>query len=497
MLFNSYEFIFCFLPLAFACFYGLGRYGSRKLAIAFLSGASLFFYGWWNPAYLWVLVSSILFNYAVGGVLSGKRVLLYSIPKKAMVVAGISCNLLLLGYFKYANFALTSINFALESDLFIGTIILPLGISFFTFQQITFLIDSYKGETNEYNFLQYCLFVTFFPQLIAGPIVHHKEMLPQFNTVTISRLNLGNLSVGVSIFTIGLLKKTVLADSIAVYATPVFSSAENGVSLGFFTAWGGTLAYTLQIYFDFSGYSDMAIGLGWMFGILLPLNFNSPYKANNIIEFWKRWHITLSRFLKDYLYIPLGGNRKGQARRYFNLMATMLLGGLWHGAGYTFVIWGALHGLYLAINHGFRSIRLALGHDLTKSNVWGRGVARLTTFVAVSVAWIFFKASSLEGAQNVMHGVIGLNGFVLPEVYDYHFLFFLCLLLAISWVMPNTQEFMQNYNPSLEFTKVRSHNPLDDLQWKPGTVYGILLSIALVVSLIMLSKNSEFLYFQF
>lgn len=316
--------------------------------------SSLFFYGWWNPAYLSLILFSMLFNYAFGTILSnGEK------PKirKYLLWVGVTTNLGFLGYFKYANFFVDQLNWAANSNFHLEKIILPLAISFFTFQQIAFLVDSYRHETKEFNFLQYCLFVTFFPQLIAGPIVHHKEMMPQFASNQVYKVNYKSLAIGLIIFTIGLFKKVILADGVAIYATPIFAEAEAEIAITLFSAWGGALAYTLQLYFDFSGYSDMAIGIAFMFGIKLPINFNSPYKSQSIIEFWRRWHITLSRFLRDYLYITLGGSKKGNVRRYVNLFITMLLGGIWHGAGWTFIIWGMLHGTYLMINHAWRKVR--------------------------------------------------------------------------------------------------------------------------------------------
>jgi D-alanyl-lipoteichoic acid acyltransferase DltB (MBOAT superfamily) len=298
MLFNSYIFIFLFLPVTLFGFFYIGVRGNYYFALAWLVGTSLFFYGWWNPAYIFLIVSSVIFNYFLGSLLNNPLLK----TRKIILIFGIFINLFLLGYFKYYNFFILNINNIFSSSLPIETIILPLAISFFTFQQITYLVDAYKGRTSEYDFLHYCLFVTFFPQLIAGPIVHHKEMLPQFTKKIINQLNYENLAVGLTIFVFGLFKKVVIADGIAGYATPVFSAAEAGITLTFFDAWGGALAYTFQLYFDFSGYSDMAIGLARMFGIRLPLNFNSPYKANNIIEFWRRWHMTLSRFLREYLF---------------------------------------------------------------------------------------------------------------------------------------------------------------------------------------------------
>ncbi|MGB5717793.1 MAG: MBOAT family protein, partial [Gammaproteobacteria bacterium] len=412
MLFNSYIFIFGFLPIVLAGFFAIGARGHHRVAIAWLVGASLFFYGWWNPAYLGLILGSILFNYAAGVALGGHE---QGFSRKWLLALGVAGNLGLLGYFKYANFFVDNISLLSGADYHLGKIVLPLAISFFTFQQIAYLVDAYKGETREYNFLHYCLFVTFFPQLIAGPIVHHREMLPQFARDRIYRLNYGHLAIGISIFTLGLFKKVVLADGVAVYVAPVFDAAEAGIALNMYEAWQGAMAYTFQLYFDFSGYSDMAIGLARMFGIRLPLNFNSPYKAGNIIEFWRCWHMTLSRFLRDYLYIPLGGNRKGTTRRHVNLMITMILGGLWHGAGWNFIIWGALHGFYLVINHAWHGVLRAFGGGAHTTNFISRGLARLLTFTVVVVAWVFFRAESLPGAMHLLSAMAGGNGLSLPE----------------------------------------------------------------------------------
>lgn len=389
MLFNSYEFIFVFLPLTLFVFFQISRTGYHQLAIAVLIVASLFFYAWWQVSCLVLLLVSIFFNYLLGIALSrhDKKIFL---SKQGLLTFGIVVNLGLLGYFKYANFLVFTTNNLLSTSFSLQPIVLPLAISFFTFNQIAFLVDAYRGEAKEYDFFKFSLFITFFPHLIAGPIVHHKEMIPQFDEKSVYQFKPENLAVGITIFFIGLFKKVVFADSIAVYATSVFDAAQT-VHLTCFEAWSGALAYSLQLYFDFSGYSDMAIGAAWMFGIKFPLNFDSPYKAVNIIDFWRRWHITLSRFLRDYLYVPLGGNRKGKLRRYLNLMITMLLGGLWHGAGWTYVVWGGLHGIYLVVNHQWHSFRQELGHDLSKSHWWSRGLGCLITFLAVIVAWVFLE----------------------------------------------------------------------------------------------------------
>jgi alginate O-acetyltransferase complex protein AlgI len=444
------------------------------------------------------------------------------------MLAGVALNLTSIGIFKYAGFFANSVA-QLSVDL--SYIVLPLGISFFTFQQIAYLVDAYRGEVRGDGFVNYALFVAFFPQLIAGPIVHHSEVLPQFARRETYRPNLDNLSLGISIFVIGLAKKVVLADGIAVYSTPVFAAAQGGADPTLFEAWSGALAYTFQLYFDFSGYSDMAVGLGLMFNIRLPINFDSPYKAVNVVDFWRRWHITLSRFLRDYLYIPLGGSRRGPERRHVNLMLTMLLGGLWHGAGWTFVIWGGLHGVYLVINHLWHGVRRRLGHDLQQSTWLGRVTARTVTFLAVVVAWVFFRAESFDAAGRVLAGMAGANGVWLPASYFQlfgplaplletlgwrfetvdGFLFggiaqtsFLLALGMIAFLLPNTQQWVGYVAPGQEPRPVGEPTLFERLaavlpRWRPTLVQGSVLGVMLCYCLLSIFAEtpSEFLYFQF
>jgi len=496
MLFNSPEFIFLFLPVTLIGFFLVARWKGGLFAIAWLVFASLFFYGYWNPKYLILILSSVGINYFLGVKLGGS----WERPfrKKALLIFGIALNLAAIGYFKYANFFVENINAIGGTNFQLGQIVLPLAISFFTFQQIAYLVDAYKGEVAPTNFFHYCLFVTFFPQLIAGPIVHYQEILPQFKRPEIYRIKSDNLSVGITMFSIGLFKKVVLADGIAAYGNPVFAAAEQGEQLSLLVAWMGAFAYTFQLYFDFSGYADMAIGIARMFGIQLPLNFYSPYKSVNIIDFWRRWHMTLSRFLRDYLYIPLGGSRHGNVRRYLNLTITMLLGGLWHGAGWTFVIWGGLHGVYLTVNHGWHNFRRSLGHDLKKSTWWGSGMARLVTFVAVVLAWVFFRAGSLDGAIAMSGSMLGFNGFSLSED---GFIFpkkFFAMLFIIVWFLPNTQELLRDYNPALETYKIDSDRHfLKQLRWRPAYGWALFTAALNLLCLTRLSQVSEFLYFQF
>jgi len=528
MLFNSYEFLFLYFPVTFAAFFAIGRY-SRSLAALWLFAASLFFYGWWNPAYVSLLIGSILFNFAMGSAIS-REYHRGRLPwAKGLLIAAVSGDLFLLAYYKYANFFLTNANQLLGTGWHLEAVILPLGISFFTFTQIAFLVDAYRGEVKERNFIHYGLFVTYFPHLIAGPVLHHKEMMPQFAQAQTYRLHWENVSVGLTIFIIGLFKKTVLADGVAQYSTPVFDAASVGQTLTFFEAWGGALAYTFQLYFDFSGYSDMAIGLSRMFGVKLPLNFHSPYKATNIIEFWRRWHMTLSRFLRDYLYFALGGNRKGTARRYINLMVTMLLGGLWHGAGWTFLAWGGLHGLYLCINHAWMHLANRLWPKPLLPKRLGKLLAWSTTFMAVVVGWVFFRAASFDAALEILHGMAGLNGMAIPNAIAVRlgstwlmmtdlgftsylggggqFIFtwlWIGLLFTVVVAMPNTQQIMSRFEPVMKMHYADERNEIrlmsrvhSTLSWGPGTGWAVATGVIAALGVFAMSRISEFLYFQF
>jgi alginate O-acetyltransferase complex protein AlgI len=487
--------------------------------------ASLFFYGWWNPNYLSLIVVLTLFNFGIGQALLGR-------PWRPLLVFGIGVNLAVIAFYKYAGFLAYNVEALTDVQIGLGHIVLPLGISFFIFQKIAYLADAHGGRVHSRGFTSYALFVTFFPQLIAGPIVHHSEVIPQFEKASTYRLDLNNLALGLTVFSVGLFKKVVLADGIATYATPVFAAAQGGYDPTLFEAWGGALAYTFQLYFDFSGYSDMAVGLGLMFNIRLPINFASPYKAVNIVDFWRRWHITLSRFLRDYLYIPLGGSRRGPKSRYVNLMLTMLLGGLWHGAGWTFVIWGGLHGVYLVVNHLWHGIRRRLGHDLQRSTWLGRLTARTLTFLAVVVAWVFFRAESFDAAGRVLAGMAGANGVWLPPSYFQllgplaplleaqgwrfetvaeGFLFggirqtsFLLTLGIIVFLLPNTQEWVGYVAPNDRpepageltlFGRLAAALP----HWRPTLVQGSVLGVILGYCLLSIFAEtpSEFLYFQF
>jgi len=502
----------------------LGSRDKHKPALTWLVLSSLFFYGWWNPAYLILIIFSIIINYGLGTILGNGNNLFI---RKLTLWLGVLTNLGFLGYYKYSNFFIEQINLATELNYNFEYVILPLAISFFTFQQIAFLVDSYRHETKEYDFLQYCLFVTFFPQLIAGPIVHHKEMLPQFLLGERFKVNAKNIAIGLSIFSIGLFKKTVIADGIAPYSNLIFDSALSGDPITFLVAWGGALAYTIQLYFDFSGYSDMAIGLARMFGIILPLNFYSPYKALNISEFWRRWHITLSNFLRDYVYIALGGNRKGSLARYKNLFITMFLGGLWHGAGWNFAIWGALHGFYLMTNLAWinytKSWSIPIPEFLKKLTAWG------LTFIAVVIGWVFFRATSFDAAITILQGMIGMNGVSIPngilvrlpflqEIFvtlgftahlggGASFMYtwiWIIVIFPLVLILPTTQDLFYKVSGSLNKKHYENsatfwpfHSKFNFIYWQENKFWAVLISFALVSGLLTLSQVSEFLYFQF
>ena len=496
MLFNSYSFLLIFLPICLLGYWWLRGGENARASIVWLVGCSLLFYAWWNPIYLTLLLGSIAFNYGCSLALGKSQNRTIS---KCILGVGIVMNLCVLGYFKYALLAVDSWNWLSGGEHDIGTILLPIGISFFTFQQIAFLFDSFKERTKAPRLVDYCLFVAFFPQLIAGPIVHHKQMMPQFSKTGTGGLRLNHLTIGVSIFAIGLFKKVMIADEMAMHASPIFDAANSGVAPTFLESWIAALSYTMQLYFDFSGYSDMAIGLGRMFGIKLPVNFDSPYKSLSIVDFWRRWHITLSVFLKDYLYIPLGGNKYGSLNRYRNLMITMLLGGLWHGAAWTFLVWGGLHGLYLMINHAFRHsvaktrLESAIGPTAFCVFCW------TTTFLAVVFAWVLFRAESWGAANLMIQSMVGLNGFEFASsVSRLHAMIWLPTLLAFVVVLPNTQELMSRFRPAFGIRHgYRNDRFLSWMRWRPNISSAVVVGTLLLVSVMNLSRISEFVYYQF
>jgi D-alanyl-lipoteichoic acid acyltransferase DltB (MBOAT superfamily) len=396
VLFNSYDYLFYFLPLALAGYFLLRRHAAW--AVGWLTAASLAFYSWWNVAHLPVILGSIAFNYAIG-----RRLLRR--PSRPLLAVGVAANLLLLGVYKYTDFVLANVNAATGAALPLPHLLLPLGISFFTFTQIAYLVDVAQGRAREPSVINYALFVSFFPHLLAGPILHHSEMMPQFASATNKDPRATHLALGTYLIALGLAKKVFIADNLAPLADAVFA---HPAGLSAIEAWSGALAYTFQIYFDFSGYTDMALGAAWLFNIRLPENFNSPYRATDLRDFWRRWHMTLSRFLREYLYIPLGGNRHGSARTAVNLMLTFLLGGLWHGAAWTFVVWGGLHGAGLVVHRAWQRTGLHLPVAL----------AWLLTFVCVVIAWVFFRAASLADALALIRAMLGGHGFAPAQAVD-------------------------------------------------------------------------------
>jgi alginate O-acetyltransferase complex protein AlgI len=511
MLFNSYAFVFGFLPVALCVFFLFGHF-NRLWAAAWLVLASIAFYGYWSPKYIPLLLGSVTFNFLAGRFISrnaGRSV------GKVMLVVAITINLLLLGFYKYCDFFLTVANDVAGVHLPLLRIVLPIGISFFTFTQIAFLVDAHRGLAREYSFIHYSLFATYFPHLIAGPILHHSEIIPQFASTSPYSVSARSLGIGLTVFSIGLAKKVLIADPCGDMVSPIFAAAHDGIQIRLVAAWVGVLAYTFQLYFDFSGYTDMAIGISKLFGVDLPINFYSPYKSTSIIQFWQRWHMTLSRFLRDYLYFPLGGNRKGKLRRYMNLMITMLLGGLWHGANYTFVIWGGLHGCYLMINHAWRSVV----RPPQRASFVGTLGAGTITFLAVVIAWVFFRAEDVSTAFNILSGMAGINGIAVHDSTGKFWQAFAHLfprytlvsggalqLLpslptrlemgslflgagVLSWAMPNTRQLAGRIESACETIGA------------PSTLYRYvfpsLSGLLLVFTLSQMQKASTFLYFQF
>jgi alginate O-acetyltransferase complex protein AlgI len=486
MLFNSYCFIFAFLPVTAIVFGILSHLGWRTASFAWLIACSMFFYAFWSPRFLALLLVSLTINYLIGTIWLGAR---GPRVRKAGLIVGLVFNLAVLAYFKYAGFLIGAFDSVLGKNWSLGPIILPLGISFFTFQKIAYLVDTYKGRGYSRNFLYYCLMVLFFPQLIAGPIVHPREVLPQFARRRVMGITAKNVAVGLTLFFLGLCKKVLIADSISPTANRVFGAAAAGAWPDMQTAWLGTLAYTLQIYFDFSGYTDMALGLARIFGFRLPVNFNSPYQAHSIIDFWHRWHMTLSRFLREYLYIPLGGNRRGKFRRYLNLMITMLLGGLWHGANWTFVAWGGLHGIYLVINHGFRT-----ANKNRSKRIWAVGL----TFVSVAVAWVLFRAPDFPTAGRMIAGLCGYHGMDLHQAWidRSRWIALLGLLAFVFWA-PNSQHVMSLARPALGVLPPAPDERRGRLLWRPDLFWAASIAIVAIVSILYLSRASEFIYYQF
>lgn len=509
MLFNSYIFIFIFLPVTLALFHFFRVRVNFRSAIFVLTAGSLFYYGWWSPRYLVLLGTLIILNYISAQAIIFSQKFSAGISR-GLLFMGIAGNLAVLCYYKYANFFVDNLNHAAGTNFILPAIVLPIGISFFTFQKIAFLVDIHQNKVKNIKFLDYALFVSFFPQLIAGPITHHSEIIPQFTRAHM-KVSLRSVQAGVVFFIIGLAKKVILADTAAKFAGPQFQAVAGGMRLDFLSAWSAALSYSAQLYFDFSAYSDMAIGISQFFGINLPLNFDSPYKSANIIEFWRRWHMTLSRFLRDYLYIPLGGNKKGKARRYINLFITMTLGGIWHGAGWTYAAWGMLHGVYLMINHSWRAAWETYAGN-TKEFFLLKKAGQIITFLSVVAGWVFFRSASLESAFVMLKSMAGGYGFSLPPSLGMiapHFsrstapvdsgiaLVTALAILSIAWLAPTTQQLTGYIGPESMSKIYELSSAKRNLRWLPSFGWALWLGVLLAVSLMMFSRISEFIYFQF
>jgi alginate O-acetyltransferase complex protein AlgI len=533
LLFNSYGFLFVFLPVALAGFFGAARFG-RPAAGLWLIACSFVFYGWWNPAFCFVLATSIAFNYAVSLLLARTE----SRPRlsNTILAAGIAVNLMALVYFKYLAWLIGLLDEAIAAQLAVPNIVLPLGISFFTFTQIGYLADCAAGTAGDRDPLNYVLFVTFFPHLIAGPILHNQDIMPQFAAPATYRWSATNIAVGSGIFVLGLLKKSVLADHAGIGVAEAFAHPD---SLSVLAAWQAALSYSLQLYFDFSGYSDMAIGIGRMFNITLPLNFNSPYKAASIIDYWQRWHMSLTRYLTQYVYTPfalllfrrrsargLPINRPAQqtVQGFCEMVAlpilvTMTLAGIWHGSGAQFLVFGLLHGAYLCVNRAWR-LRFGAPGSAT-SRRWKHVANVLLTYLCVLMASVFFRAPSVADALSMLGGMVGLHGTGLApivsmssEAVDTTPAAVLALfapasgsilqalaglewfgaMYLIVWAMPNTQQIFADLAPALDRVP-----PLVSgrLRFGFGVPWAVAIGSGLVLGVLSIGGSSEFLYFQF
>ena len=543
MLFNSYQFLFAFLPIALAGFFALGI-ASRTWALRWIIFVSLLFYAFWRPLNVLIIAPSILINFGLARILQRlsedeKR----HRTSRLVLLLGIAFNIVFLGYFKYIDFGRSTINDIFGTNLVLTHVILPLGISFITFQKIAFLVDVHAKRVRPFTLQDYGLFVLFFPQLIAGPIVHYREMMPQFHGAS-CRFSIENFAVGLTLLAFGLFKKVFLADHIATVVTPIYNQATSGSEISLVLAWAAAVGFTLQIYFDFSGYTDMALGLARFFGIRLPQNFYSPLKASSIIDFWLRWHITLTRFLTAYIYNPLtlwltrrrvaksrpglaGSNTTIGAFAYllmFPILLTMFVSGLWHGAGYGFIIWGLLHGVYLTINHAWRLIRPRLWPDRPSYERLMKPLGWLLTFTSVAAAMMFFRSPTLTSAIDLMKGLIGQNGVALPQaIYDHlgsgwlqhigvvsvqpelwsshefgRMLIWIFAPMLIALVCPNSLQLLARYEPALGIKPPpTSTTGRKSLEWNPSLPWAMGMSIVTAMGIFFLAGEGEFLYWQF
>jgi alginate O-acetyltransferase complex protein AlgI len=498
MSFNSYSFLLIFLPIALLGCYLTNRIKGSRWCMIWLVGVSLFFYGLWSWVLIVLIIGSVLMNYFFGIFINRNRVNEKKLKK--VLCLGVVCNLGLLIIFKYfsvyKNLNLQAFESTLESNL-----IIPVAVSFFTFQQIIYLVEISRGNLNETNFLNYFLYVTFFPQLINGPIIRPKEFFPQLpEKKNLPEIKVDRLAAGLTMISCGLFKKVVLADGIARYSDSAFDAVAQGAVLNIVEAWSGVMSFTLQIYFDLSGYSDIAIGIACLFGFRFPFNFESPYKASSLIEFWHRWHMTMSRFFRDYLYIPLGGNRNGFLKRAGNILIIMLIGGIWHGTGATFIIWGSLHGGLLVINHFWRQLRNSLGYSIQRKNFIYKISGCVITFITVAVLWVLFRAHSLDVAISIFQSLFGFHtspgaAFNNIKISEDRLWF----LILIVWFAPNMKEIMSKYFESENFGEVRHDFMLRRrwYHWYPNTWWAAFTTVLFVISVLELTQSRQFIYTQF
>lgn len=503
MLFNSYLFVFIFFPLCLLGYYGLLHRKKPALTKVFLTFMSFWFYGYFNLSYLLIMVGSIAFNYIF-------HLLLSKHPDKRLMILAVAGNLGLLFYFKYFDFFLSTVNAVFGTSFLLRGILLPLGISFFTFQQISFVVDTYRGEVRDCSFWDYALFVAFFPQLIAGPIVNHSEMLPQFRSILQERCRWELIAEGFGLFVLGLAKKVLLADT---FGAGVDYGYDNIALLGRMDAVLVVIFYALQLYFDFSGYCDMARGIGKMLGIEIPVNFDSPYQATNIVEFWKRWHITLNRFFTKYVYIPLGGNRRGQARMYLNLMIVFLLSGLWHGAGWNYIVWGAMHGVLYVITrfwqrrtiHDDRVINDATEKLPLRCRIKSKIVtimSQIILFAYVSIAWVYFRAQDIAQANRllavVLKGSMQKISLDMAECFQLDEFWYVLKVLHLDHMTYSRYILMMGVMAAGLYLAMAGPNAalrMERIKYRAGSA--VVLTVLMVWSILTFSGVSTFLYFNF
>jgi D-alanyl-lipoteichoic acid acyltransferase DltB (MBOAT superfamily) len=492
MLLNSAAFLFIFLPLTIMVYYFFYTKGLDRSARVVLILSSIIFYALWSINTLWILAGLILVNFIIAKeiakVIEEKRSLARNI-----LISGVFINLVALGYFKYFHFIAENVSAVFKTEFSHQRIVMPLGISYITFQFIAYLVDVYKKQKPDTRFSNFTIFISFFPKIIAGPILRYSDLNWQLKKLGRSKINWTLLRIGVVLFIIGLAKKVLLADSLEPYVATIFSDAESGQKLNWIIGWAGTLAFTLQIYFDFSGYSDMAVGLGLLFGLRLPENFDSPYKALSITEFWRRWHMTLSSFLKDYIYIPLGGNKRGEIRRHFNVFVTMLVCGIWHGAGWNFIIWGGIHGIFIIVNNIWKQFR----GNFPKANPTFRYISALLTFFCVTVAWVFFRASTLQGAMYLLKSMFSIQPLGWEQFTSSYSLGLPLLIgmgLSIVWLLPNS---LQISKYSFDITEKRLSRQNELVPWlsvEPSFRWALVFGFLLALIIARLPQATNFIY---